>query len=92
MIYTDLEFEINPNINCPDKIGFLMRNKIYGLPDSAVCVGGYQKRGNVFEVCLDTLPDDECDTDSWLVGTVSTIEEAKALLWEYRYNAISGEL
>lgn len=86
MEYKDKEFEIAPNVNCPDEIGFLYHNKIYGLPDSAVCVGGFERCNDGFEVCVDKLPD-EYGSDSWLVDTVPTIEEAKALLWKYRYHA-----
>lgn len=87
MEYKDKEFEIEPNVNCPDDIGFLMHNKNYGEPESAICVGGYEKRENGFEVCVDKLPDED-GSDSWLVDTVPTIDEAKALLWEHRYHAI----
>lgn len=88
MEYKDKEFEISPNTNCPEDIGFLYHFKIYGLPDSAVCVGEYKRCNDGFEVSVDKLPDED-DSDSWIVDTVPTIEEAKALLWEYRYNAIA---
>lgn len=86
MEYRDKEFEITLNVNCPDEIGFLHHNKVYGLPDSAICVGGFQRCNDGFEVSIDKLLD-EYGSDSWVVDTVSTIEEAKALLWEYRYHA-----
>lgn len=88
MEYKDDEFQIKLNVNCPDKIGFLMHNKHYGEPDSEVCVGGFQLGNDGFEVCVDKMPDED-GSDSWLVGTVPTIEEAKSLLWEHRYHAIS---
>ncbi len=88
MEYKDKEFEIQPNVNCPDEIGFLVHNKVYGLPDSAICVGEFNRRNDGFEVCVDKLPDED-GSDSWLVDTVPTIEEAKALLWAHRYHAIA---
>lgn len=86
MEYKDKEFAIEANGNRPDENGFLMHNKVFGLSDSAICVGEYEKRESGFEVCIDQLPDED-GSDSWLVGTVPTIEEAKALLWEHRYQA-----
>lgn len=89
MKYEDKEFKVSLNDNCPEEIGFLHYNKVYGLPDSAICVGEFNLRHDGFEVSVDKLPDDEDDSDSWLIGTVPTIEEAKALLWKFRHHAVA---
>lgn len=82
--YKDYYFEITANVNCPDEIGFLKFKMPYPYGDR--CVGGFDLKDGVYEVCIDK-PMDENGSDSLLVGTVGTIEEAKALLWEHRNSA-----
>ncbi|EGR0199607.1 hypothetical protein FRN31_22245 [Vibrio alginolyticus] len=85
MEYNDFEFEIQPNVNCPNESGFLNHKIDCGV--GRLCVGDYRMTSEGFEVCVDKLPDED-GSDSWLVGTVPTLEEAKSLLWEHRYHAI----
>lgn len=82
MEYNDNEFSIEPNINCPEKIGFLH------YKEKDLCVGGYELSSEGYEVSINCYPDEETGSDSSIIATVASLDEAKNILWENRYNAI----
>lgn len=82
MEYNNHEFSIEPNVNCPDKIGFLIHK------ENNLCVGGFQHSSEGFEVSINCYPDEETGSDCFIIATVGSIDEAKKILWENRHKAI----